>query len=199
MLFRKRHNIRQLSDEDLVSLYKREKEPNYVGELFERYTDLAFLVAMKYVKQEDNAKDVVMQVFEKMIKDLARYEVRNFKFWFHTVVKNQALAYLEKEQRNQRTIIDMKNGSDHLNGNHEEKLEAILDGADIETVRIAELPQAIAELRPEQRTCIELFYLKQQSYKDISDHTGFTLMQVKSYIQNGKRNLKNTLSQLNVD
>lgn len=170
-----------------------------MGELFERYTDLAFLVAMKYVKREDDAKDVVMQVFEKMIADLARYDVRNFKFWLHTVVKNQALAYLEKEQRNHRTITELKNDNGQAHTNQEERLHALLDGADVQSVRISELPQAIAGLRPEQRTCIEMFYLKEASYKDIADKTGFTLMQVKSYIQNGKRNLKNTLSQLNVD
>ena len=182
-----------------MSHYKRNKEPGYVGELFERYTDLAFLVSMKYLKREDDAKDVVMQVFEKMLVDLSKYEVRNFKYWFHTVVKNQALAYLDKQQRSHRTINEMHNGVSHAHTNQEEKLHALLDGADLQSVQLAELPKAIAELRPEQRTCIEMFYLKQQTYKDISDHTGFTLMQVKSYIQNGKRNLKNTLSQINVD
>jgi RNA polymerase sigma-70 factor (ECF subfamily) len=184
-----------------VSHYKKSKEPGYVGELFERYTDLAFLVAMKYVKHHDDAKDIVMQVFEKMIVDLIRYDVRNFKFWLHTVVKNQALSYLDKQQRSQRTIMELQhNGVPHSsNAEQEERLHALLDGADLQSSRPKELPKAIESLRPEQRTCIELFYLKQASYKEIADKTGYTLMQVKSYIQNGKRNLKNSLSQLNAE
>lgn len=184
-----------------MSHYKKSKEPGYVGELFERYTDLAFLVAMKYVKREDDAKDIVMQVFEKMIVDLARYDVRNFKFWFHTVVKNQALSYLDKQQRSHRTIMEMQqNGVPHSSSaEQEERLHALLDGADLQNLWLSELPKAIEELRPEQRTCIELFYLKQATYKEIADKTGFTLMQVKSYIQNGKRNLKNSLSQIKAE
>jgi RNA polymerase sigma factor (sigma-70 family) len=184
-----------------VSHYKKSKEPAYVGELFERYTDLAFLVAMKYVKRQDDAKDIVMQVFEKMIVDLTRYDVRNFKFWLHTVVKNQALSYLDKQQRSHRTIMEMQqNGVPHSSSaEQEERLHALLDGADLQSTRLNELPKAIESLRPEQRTCIELFYLKQASYKEIADKTGYTLMQVKSYIQNGKRNLKNSLSQLNAE
>jgi RNA polymerase sigma-70 factor (ECF subfamily) len=52
------------------------------------------------------------------------------------------------------------------------------------------LEEAIQELSEEQKLCVNLFYLQKKSYQQITDRTGFTLMQVKSYIQNGKRNLK---------
>jgi RNA polymerase sigma-70 factor (ECF subfamily) len=48
----------------------------------------------------------------------------------------------------------------------------------------------LQELVKEQKQCVTLFYLEKRSYNEIADHTGFTLLQVKSYIQNGKRNLK---------
>lgn len=171
-----------------------------MGELFERYTDLGFLVAMKYVKSEDEAKDVVMQVFEKMLQDLPRYEVRNFKFWFHTVVKNQALATLEKGKRTQTGVFSLySEDMDHIEGSVRHPYHDLLDGESLETARIAELPTALERLRPEQKTCIELFYLKKQSYKEVSEQTGYTLMQVKSFIQNGKRNLKNDLSNIKAE
>ena len=49
---------------------------------------------------------------------------------------------------------------------------------------------SLEELNPEQKQCLILFYLEKKSYQEISENTGFSLMQVKSYIQNGKRNLK---------
>ena len=87
MFFRKHKHIKSLSDEDLVTQYKDSHDPAYVGELFERYTHLVFLVCMKYLKDEVESEDISMQIFEKLINDLKKYEVRKFKYWLHTVTK----------------------------------------------------------------------------------------------------------------
>jgi len=63
------------------------------------------------------------------------------------------------------------------------------EGAEKEK-RLREMEEGILHLSTEQRTCIDLFYIKEMSYKDISQKTGYTLLQIKSHIQNGKRNLK---------
>jgi RNA polymerase sigma factor (sigma-70 family) len=55
---------------------------------------------------------------------------------------------------------------------------------------LQDMEQALEQLNPEQRQCIMLFYLEKRSYQEIAEHTGYSLLQVKSYIQNGKRNLK---------
>ena len=52
------------------------------------------------------------------------------------------------------------------------------------------LETSLPQLNTEQKTCITLFYLQQKSYQQIAETTGYTLLQVKSFIQNGKRNLK---------
>lgn len=57
-------------------------------------------------------------------------------------------------------------------------------------LRFDALEIALKELKADQKTCVELFYLKHMSYGDIVDVTGYDLKKVKSYIQNGKRNLK---------
>ena len=49
---------------------------------------------------------------------------------------------------------------------------------------------SLNELGEEQKVCVTLFYLEQQSYQQVSGVTGFSMLQVKSFIQNGKRNLK---------
>jgi RNA polymerase sigma-70 factor (ECF subfamily) len=77
---------------------------------------------------------------------------------------------------------------------NEDTIEAIIDNHNSEiheneqTYKLLE--EAIDELSNEQRQCVILFYLHKNSYNQISEKTGFNTMQVKSYIQNGKRNLK---------
>jgi RNA polymerase sigma factor (sigma-70 family) len=196
MFFRRPHQLKALGDEELVQLYQKEEDPLLVGELFERYTDLAFLVCMKYMKEEEAAKDVVMQVFEKLINDLKRYEVRNFKYWLHTVVKNQCLAELDRLQRARQ-----KHETYHATeGPDVESAASItLPGeVDEEEWEMDQLGNAIALLKEEQKTCIELFYLKNKSYKEVAEITGYTMMQVKSHIQNGKRNLKKHLIEMGI-
>jgi RNA polymerase sigma-70 factor (ECF subfamily) len=56
------------------------------------------------------------------------------------------------------------------------------------------LENGVQLLNDHQRKCIELFYLKEKSYQEVAEQTGFSLNEVKSHIQNGKRNLKNYLS-----
>ncbi len=191
MLFRKRHNLSQLEDEELIRLYREEEDTEFVGELFERYTDLAFLVSMKYLKDEEEAKDVVMWVFEKLLKDLLRYEVRSFKYWLHTVVKNQCLAVLDRKTKERQKAENFQEDEQALV--ESDPTPALFGEMELEESRLHHLTTAIGKLKDEQRTCIELFYLQQKSYKEVVTETGYTMMQVKSYIQNGKRNLKNHL------
>ena len=100
MFFQKpKKHISDQTDEELILQYKQHENAIYIGELFKRYTDMSFLVCMKYLKHEQESRDAVMQVFEKLMKDLKKYEVRSFKYWLHRVLKNHCLVILEKRQR----------------------------------------------------------------------------------------------------
>lgn len=197
MFFRKRQHIAELSDEALVDQYKSSGDQACVGVLYDRYAHMVFLVCMKYLKHPTEAEDVSMQVFEKLIGDLHRYELRSFKYWLHTVTKNQCLIHLDRQKR-QRTKSDV----------YQATLQAYTDTSIDQFVpteallredKINRLETALEALKGEQRVCVELFYLNHKSYQEISEATGYSLKQVKSYIQNGKRNLKiriETLEQL---
>ena len=63
--------------------------------------------------------------------------------------------------------------------------------------QLENMKKALAELQEPQRVCVTLFYLQKQSYQQITASTGYSMLQVKSHIQNGKRNLKNHLERLN--
>ncbi|WNJ16014.1 sigma-70 family RNA polymerase sigma factor [Pontibacter sp. G13] len=197
MLFRKRRNIQDWTDEELVEQYKSDGDEACMGELFQRYTHLVFLICMKYLKDPSESEDMSMRIFEKLMKDLKKYEVRTFKYWLHTVVRNQCLIHLDKQKR----IREKREDFQRSEAEHVESAPVfdLLGEGDSKELQLQLMEQAITQLKDEQRVCVELFYLKQKSYQEVADETGYTLKQVKSYIQNGKRNLKILMTKMSAN
>jgi RNA polymerase sigma factor (sigma-70 family) len=184
--------LSQLTDEQLIAKYRQSGLKLAVGELFKRHSLMCFAVCNKYLKDEQAAEDAAMSVFEKLFKDLKNHEIQNFKSWLHSVCRNYCLMQLRKplntlrihdaDEENESNFVNLERFL-HQEENTEEKER---------TYQTLEL--AISELKDKQKECIELFYLKQKSYDEIAELTGYTNNEVKSYIQNGKRNLKIALS-----
>jgi RNA polymerase sigma factor (sigma-70 family) len=171
-----------MTDQELLARYYEEHNNQWLGLLLQRYTLLLFGVCMKYIKEEEEARDCVQQIFVKVITELPRYHVEFFKAWIYTIARNHCLMRLRDRHGRQTTLSEtMLAAWDEEGGNtrHWEK-EQLLQSMD----------QALEELGKEQKLCVTLFYLEKRSYQEIAASTGFSLMQVKSYIQNGKRNLK---------
>jgi RNA polymerase sigma-70 factor (ECF subfamily) len=193
MAFWNKKEIIEDTDADLIDKYRNSNDLIYIGKLYTRYTTLVYGVAMKYLRDEDLAKDATMQVFEKLISLLKKHQVENFKAWLHTIVKNHCLMELRKKnQANtssydtlvENATIDMeKEEVSHLDDKIEKEKDLEL------------LDQAMIGLKDDQKLCVELFYLKDKSYNEIANITGFDIKQVKSHIQNGKRNLKILMEQ----
>ena len=187
MLFRKK-NI-QLRDEEIIAKYRSAGDHGLIGILYDRYSHLVFGVCMKYLKNKEESKDAVINIFEKLLVDLRQYSIDNFKAWIHRVARNHCLMLLRKSNR-PGTEKDI----DELNLKlAEEDTDEVL----VKEEQLQFLEEGIAQLNKEQKLCIELFFLQEKSYQEIVDVTGFNLNQVKSYIQNGKRNLKIYLSRQN--
>jgi RNA polymerase sigma-70 factor (ECF subfamily) len=182
------NNLKTQSDETLVANYQATGNKMLVGELFKRHSLMCYAVCNKYLKNEDAAHDATMNVFEKLFNDLQKHSITNFKSWLHTVCKNHCLIVLRKSNQN-ISIEQSEEENDALfmqlgqilnqEDNHKEKEE-----------KLVMLEKAILELKSKQRQCVELFFLKQKSYAEIVEITGFDDKEVKSYIQNGKRNLR---------
>jgi RNA polymerase sigma-70 factor (ECF subfamily) len=173
---------KELSDEELIGLYKTSDDLSIVGVLYERYTALTFGVCLKYLKDREESRDAVMQIFEKLIGSLKTHEIKIFKGWLYVTARNHCLMQLRaKKGKNFQEISPflMESGG---NGHQEQGLE--LEGD------LAKLEKCIESLANEQKQCVQLFYLQQKCYKEITESTGYDLNKVKSYIQNGKRNLK---------
>ncbi len=186
-----REDYSAISDEELVQRYRNSHETIYIGELYQRYTHLVFGVCMKYFRNEAEAEDATMQIFEKLINDLKKHHITAFKPWLHIVVKNHCMMHFRKETSQGKKMADLKY---ELKGGVENPEESHLEEALEKEYILQHLHEGIETLKKEQRICVELFYLKDQSYVQISEATGYSLNEVKSYIQNGKRNLKNFIS-----
>ena len=176
-----------LSDEELVLQYRQQGDKQAVGILFNRYSHLVFGVCMKYLKDSDDSKDAVLQIFEKLYADLSKHDVQKFSYWIHRVAQNFCLMQLRSRQA-------AKNRADNYS---RDEIAASTEFEPENTDRVYEketellmLEEAIKTLNEEQRICIELFFLKEKCYNEITDLTGFDFKQVKSFIQNGKRNLR---------
>ncbi len=191
----KTESYKDLTDEDLVHRYRNSFDTVYVGELYQRYTPLVFGVCMKYFKNEMQAEDATMQIFEKLITDLKKHHIASFRPWLHTVVKNHCMMQFRKESNEEKKMADMRReASIPVVENPDENHLSVVN--DREFV-LQYLKEGIDELKDEQRVCIELFYIKNVSYSEISTITGYGLKEVKSYIQNGKRNLRNYITAKN--
>jgi RNA polymerase sigma factor (sigma-70 family) len=181
-----------LSDEEIVVQYRKTGDRQLVGELFRRYTRFVFLVCMKYLEDEDEAKDAAMQVFENLFAGLKKHDIRSFRPWLHTVTKNHCLYQIRSARQMQISANEMKKDA---SSNME--TSDVLHLEDVEEKRLKHLEEAILLLSREQQLCIELFYLKKLRYQEIVERTGQTYEQVKSHIQNGKRNLRILISKRN--
>ena len=171
-----------MTDQELLERFYKDRDNRYLGILLPRYTMLLFGVCMKYVKQEEEAKDCVQQIFMKIITELPKYRVEYFKSWIYTIARNHCLMKLRDQQGRPAALKeDMLAAWDEDRGSnpHLEKEQ-----------QLGQMGAALEELGSAQKLCVILFYLEKKSYQDIADTTGYTLMQVKSHIQNGKRNLK---------
>ncbi|MFN5148723.1 MAG: RNA polymerase sigma factor [Flavobacteriia bacterium] len=181
---RKKYNDK--TDEELVALYKQEKSSACIGVLYERYSHLVVGACMKYLKNPTDAEDVAMHIFEGLHYKLIKHEITFFKSWLYMVTKNECFMLLRKK------------GKEYSNGEISDLADdPISETATLEETKLKALEEILPSLNDDQRICIELFYLKDQSYQQISEELNMSLMRVKSAIQNGKRNLKIRLEERN--
>jgi RNA polymerase sigma factor (sigma-70 family) len=175
------HNS-SLTDKELVALYKQSGDLAILGELYQRYMELVYGVCLKYFKEPETAKDGVMQIFEELVLKLKKHEVDNFRGWLHQLAKNHCLMQL-RTPRNMKTVefkteLVQSQENVHLNGAFEKE------------ENFKKLEFCLGTLTDEQRQAIKLFYLDGKCYNEIVEITGMEWNQVRSFIQNGRRNLK---------
>jgi len=173
-----------VSEAERLAVYRRSGDVAVLGALYEPYMDMVFGVCFQYLQDEDESKDAVMQLFEKLVTDLRQHEVLNFKSWLHSVARNYCLMKLRTSRVTLAYVLtdDWERESQTTAADEEQPF--VLDG------RLSALDKCLQKLASQQRISIELFYLQNKCYRDIAEETGFEIGSVKSFIQNGKRKLK---------
>ena len=182
MSFLKKTHNTEISDKQLVSDYKSTGDLAVLGELYQRYMELVYGVCLKYYKEPEAAKDSVMQIFEELVSKLKKHEVDNFRAWLHQLAKNHCLMQL-RTPKNLKTVefkMEIMQSEEvvHLNG--------VLDKEE----NFKKLEFCMGTLAGDQQEAIRLFYLEGKCYNEIVEITGQEWNQVRSSIQNGRRNLK---------
>jgi RNA polymerase sigma-70 factor (ECF subfamily) len=185
--------LKDVSDDELLASYQKEANKRALGELFKRYSLMCFSVANKYLKNEDASQDAVMQIFENLFEDLPKHQVHNFKSWLFSVTKNYCLMQLRRPNLLQQIAwLEDENSFEFMENIPQMHLSN--NAIELEE-KLQNLEKAIFGLNPKQQTCIRLFYLNNLSYEEVCAQTGYDLNEVKSAIQNGKRNLKIILAE----
>lgn len=182
MVFNDKYN--NYSEDELINNFLESGDNRFVGILYERYGHLVLGLCIKYLKNKDEAQDAVIQIFTNLLKDLKRFKIDYFKSWLYVYSKNFCLMELRKRQSLLKKELELS-----------ENVHLFMDMPDLEHLKEKErqiglMELAIELLNKDQKICIELFYLKNKSYIEITQLTGYSANDVKSHIQNGKRNLK---------
>lgn len=183
-MFSRKSKYNSLPDRELVDLFKSANDMNALGVLFNRYAHLVASIAIGILKNEERAKDVVHEIFETIVKDLKKHDVKNFNAWIYSVTKFHCFK-IKKEPFASESSEELEST---------DEFEEVLERELILQKRVDILNKSLSEIKPNQKNCIELFYFKGLSYKEVSDKTNLSIKEVKSHIQNGKRNLKLLIS-----
>lgn len=174
--------INEQDDLSLIAAYQKSGDLEVLGTLYNKYMHLVFGVCFNYFKDEELSKDAVMQIFEELVVKLKIHQVQNFKSWLHVLSRNHCLMALRKAAKNPTVAMEdnfVENG-DFVH----------LDIDDTKESQLTIMEKCMETLTEEQRKSVDLFYLQEKCYKEVADITGYDMLKVKSYIQNGKRNLK---------
>jgi len=172
-----KNKYKKLSDNDLLLELKKSNNRKIIAEIYRRYSHLIFGVCLNFNNNKSNCKDLVSKIFEKFIVFISNKEINSLNSWFYIVTRNECFA----ENKNKIKFSDLT----EYNLSYENKEKNTLNNISDNTVN-----EAISKLKPEQQICIRLFYLENKSYNQISQETEYDIKKIKSYIQNGKRNLK---------
>ena len=185
-------NKEPIGDPELLSRYIQTGDLKVLGELYAKYIHLVYGVCLKYLKNREDSKDAINKIFEKIIIDIPKFEIRNFKSWLYVVVKNYCLMELRKKNTEMNRH---QKYSDHIFMESTDISHPIdeVDNDDLEKRLLA----CLEKLKQNQYDCIKLFYYENKCYKEISEELELDINKVKSYIQNGKRNLKICLDNKN--
>lgn len=172
-------------DVSLLETYRKTGDLSVLGDLYERHAEMVYYVCLRYLESTERSQDAVMDIFELLIHKVGKQDINDFPRWLYVVAKNHCLMAL----RAQKKVVE-------ISLDEFVKLPEELhpyEQASAKEEQLIAMENCLEKLPEKQQRSVRLFFLEEKCYKEISESTGFSLNEVKSYIQNGKRNLKNCM------
>jgi RNA polymerase sigma factor (sigma-70 family) len=176
-----------LSDAELLALYQQNQQQELLAQLFLRYNDLVYGTCIKYLSDQDIAKDAVMDIYQGLLEKVKNHNIDNFKSWLYVVTKNHCLMQIRKNKKQQTVEFD----GQVMQSEDFSHLESVFE----KERQMDKLSGCMEKLNNEQRQTVRLFYLENKCYNEITNITGFDWNKVRSLVQNGRRNLKNCMEE----
>ncbi|MCB0637390.1 MAG: RNA polymerase sigma factor, partial [Lewinella sp.] len=179
-----------LSDEELLAAARGRRRERFCDEIFRRYHVEVYGLCLYLLREASLSQDLTLQIFAKAFTELSGAEVSQLRPWLLALTRNTCLNHLKQAKKRQQARQDWQARTGEQNMLYAENRA-------LETFSLLQEPgdddrlhALLATLPAEQRRCLELFYWEGLSYREIAARTGFAEKQVKSYLQNGKRQLR---------
>ena len=174
------------SDDELLSRYRSTKDQKWITQLFGRYVQLIYGVCLRYTPDVREAEDFTMEIYQKVSDKALTHQIKAFKSWVYVVSKHHCLEQIRKVTGRRIESFD----PDFM------QLRAELHPMDDMTDKLAledkydRMEYCLKQLNELQKKSIDLFYYQNKSYSEIAKIIEDEVSQVRSYLQNGRRNIK---------
>lgn len=182
---------------EAVNLAKDGKEEGY-NFLYQETYQRSFYIALKYMKQEEAASDVLQDAYIKAFQNLDQLQdAEKFQGWFSRIVATKALDELKKKKAvpfSQTQAEDEEVGMEELLADSRIDTQPELALDQKETGRLVK--EMIDTLSDEQRFCIIMFYVEEMSVKDIAQTLGVSENTVKSRLKYGRKKIEEKVLEL---
>ena len=171
-----------LTDLELVNLYQQQHQQETLAQLFLRYYELVYGTCVKYLTDQEAAKDATMNIYHELLEKVKNHSIENFKSWLYVVTKNHCLQILRKQKK--MPLVEFK--AEYMQSEDFSHLDTVFE----KERQLQTLEYCMNQLSSEQKQTVHLFYIENKCYNEICNSTGLEWNKVRSLIQNGRRNLK---------
>ena len=155
-------------------------ETNAFRYFLETYKDMAFNVAVSIVKDDHYAEEIVQDAFMKAFNGLKSFnKTAKFKSWFYRIIVNESFQRLRKLKKD-NSIIEIT-----------EAQEPYFEPVDEpESQKMEQIARLMKSLPAKESLVLNLFYLEENSLKEIAEITGWTLANVKVILHRARKNIR---------
>jgi len=174
-----------LNDNEIISKVLAGDHPAYAG-LVNRYQNYVFTLALRMVRNREDAEEVAQDVFIKAYKYLADFRgASKFTTWLYTIVNNTCISFLRKKKLNMYSLDN-------------EQVFAVADNQDSgmranqveQKSKLAMVHEAIGLLSPDDAQIITLFYKAEQSLEETAQVLGIEVNAAKVRLHRARTRLK---------